>query len=153
MPARCSTRTPRDSPAAVCRIWSRRRPRAGNPDAAVATLARLTARASASGTLWALGVLARSRALLADDDHAEPLYREAVRHLGAASVVTELARAHMLHGEWLRRRKRRTEARVALRTAHRLFVGMGAGAFAERARAELAATGERGPQAHRGGQP
>ncbi|MFC7647304.1 AAA family ATPase [Streptosporangium lutulentum] len=78
--------------------------RAGDRAAASAALARLSERATASGTSWALGMLARSRALMADDDHAEVLYGESVEHLGRTLVATELARAHLLYGEWLRRR-------------------------------------------------
>ncbi|MET7419811.1 AAA family ATPase [Dactylosporangium sp. NPDC005555] len=117
--------------------------RAGDPGTAQAALARLSERATASGTPWALGVLARSRALLAADTEAEALYHQAAGHLTGTTLATELARTHLLHGEWLRRRKRRTEARAALRTAHDAFVAMGAGAFADRARTELSATGQR----------
>jgi DNA-binding CsgD family transcriptional regulator len=117
--------------------------RSGDRAAAAAALDRLTERATASGTDWALGVLARSRALLADDDRADDLYRRAAAHLGRTTVATELARTHLLHGEWLRRRQRQGDARVELRTAHDRFATMGAVAFAERARAELLATGER----------
>ncbi|MDP9848600.1 ATP-binding protein [Streptosporangium lutulentum] len=117
--------------------------RAGDRAAASAALARLSERATASGTSWALGMLARSRALMADDDHAEVLYGESVEHLGRTLVATELARAHLLYGEWLRRRGRRSDARDRLRIAYDMFAAMGASAFAERARVELLATGER----------
>ncbi|WP_204358487.1 AAA family ATPase [Streptosporangium sp. 'caverna'] len=117
--------------------------RAGDRAAASAALARLSERAWASGTSWALGMLARSRALMADDDHVEALYDESVEHLGRTTVATELARSHLLYGEWLRRRGRRSDARDRLRIAHDLFATMGATAFAERARTELLATGER----------
>lgn len=117
--------------------------RAGDHPTARTALARLSERATASGTPWALGVLARSRALLAADTDADALYRESAGHLAATGLATELARTHLLHGEWLRRRLRRTEARVQLRLAHDAFTDMGAAAFAERARVELLATGQR----------
>ena len=94
----------------------------------------------------ALGLLARSRALLAADDNAEPLYQEAIEHLKACRSAPQLARAHLVYGEWLRRQRRRRDARDQLRTAHEMFTAMGAEAFAERARAELLATGERARQ-------
>ncbi|MGI5242104.1 helix-turn-helix transcriptional regulator [Dactylosporangium sp. CA-139066] len=116
--------------------------RAGDRPSARAALDRLAERASASGTPWALGVLARSRALLSEEDGADALYREAAEHLAGSRMVTELARTHLLYGEWLRRRKRRTEARGQLRLAHDAFTDMGAAAFAERARVELLASGQ-----------
>ncbi|MFC4031575.1 AAA family ATPase [Streptomyces polygonati] len=116
--------------------------RAGDHAAASAALRRVEERAPLSGTPWALGVLARCRALTADDDRAGDLYEEAAEHLGKTRIVTELARTHLLHGEWLRRRRRRSDARVPLRAAYGMFTDMGAVAFAERARLELLATGE-----------
>jgi len=103
----------------------------------------LAANTSASGTEWALGILARSRALLAEGRSADDLYREAVDRLGRSRVTIELARAHLVHGEWLRRERRRIEARDQLKTAYELFSAMGAGHFAQRARRELLATGGR----------
>jgi len=107
-----------------------------------APLERLAERSLASGTALALGLLARSRALLADDRSAENHHNEAIEHLDRSSSDPELARAHLLYGEWLRRQRRRRDARDQLRTAHDMFDSMGAEAFAERARVELLATGE-----------
>jgi hypothetical protein len=117
--------------------------RAGDLDLATTALARLHERARASATPWALGLLARAQALLTDGDEAERCYRESVEHLGATAVQTDLARAHLLYGEWLRRRGRRTDARSEQRRAHEMFAVMGADGFAERAARELGATGER----------
>jgi DNA-binding CsgD family transcriptional regulator len=113
--------------------------RGGRPDEAVAALGRLSERTRASGTEWALGVEARCRALLSDD---EALYRESVERLARSRAVFELARSRLLYGEWLRRENRRIHAREQLRGAHEMFSRMGAGAFAERAQRELSATGE-----------
>ena len=109
---------------------------------ATAALTRLTARAAASGTELALGLLARSRALVAPDGDAERLYNESIEHLERCQAAGELARAHLLYGEWLRARRRRRDAREQLRTAHGMFDAMGAEAFAERARVGLLASGE-----------
>ncbi|WP_042394937.1 helix-turn-helix transcriptional regulator, partial [Streptacidiphilus carbonis] len=117
--------------------------RSGDHGTAKKALARLEQRATACGTPWALGLLARCRALMADDDRAEELYQESVTLLGRTGVTTDLARTQLLFGEWLRRRRRRGDARTQLRTAYDLFTGMGAASFAERARKELLATGER----------
>jgi len=117
--------------------------RGGDDHAAKAALTRMEERAQASGTAWALGLLARCRALMADDEQAEGLYRESADLLARTTIVTELARTHLLYGEWLRRRRRRADARAELRTAYEMFTSMGAAAFAERARVELLATGER----------
>ncbi len=115
--------------------------RGGDRAAAEAALDRFAEHAGATGTPWALGLLARSRALLADGMDAEGLYGEAVDRLAATRVATDLARTHLLYGEWLRRRKRRTDARRELGRAHEMFTAMGAAGFAERARAELVAAG------------
>ena len=120
--------------------------RCGQTGLAEAALGRLAERAVASGTPLALGLLARSRALLASDTDAEPPYEEAVRHLEQCRSIPQLARAHLVYGEWMRRQRRRRDARERLRTAHDMFTAMGAGAFAERARVELLATGERARQ-------
>ena len=103
----------------------------------------IAARTGASRTGWALGIEARSRALISDPNVAEPLYLEAIDRLGRTLVRTELARTHLLYGEWLRRRGRRVDAREQLRAAHDLLTMIGAHAFAERARRELVATGEK----------
>ena len=109
------------------------------PDEAVVALDRLTERTRACGTEWALGVEARCRALLSDD---ESCYRESVERLGRSRAAVELARSRLVYGEWLRRENRRVDAREQLRAAHEMFGRMGAAAFAERARRELLATGE-----------
>jgi DNA-binding CsgD family transcriptional regulator len=105
-------------------------------------LGQLSQTTAASGTDWALGVEARCRALLSDGEAAERLYGEAIERLERTRVRVELARAHLLYGEWLRRERRRLDAREQLRTAHTLFTQFGMEAFAERARVELEATGE-----------
>jgi DNA-binding CsgD family transcriptional regulator len=117
--------------------------RSGAPGQAASALARLTEDTAVAGTDWGLGIAARSRALLTDGDAAEAMYREAIERLGRTRLVPELARAHLLYGEWLRRERRRLDAREELRTAHELFRDLGVEAFAERARLELQATGER----------
>ena len=116
--------------------------RGGQPERAAAAMGRLTELTLPSGTAWGLGVAARSRALLSEGDEAERLYREAVGHLSSAPARTELARAHLIYGEWLRRQRRRREAREHLRTARDMLEAMGMDAFAERAGRELRATGE-----------
>lgn len=117
--------------------------RLGQPAVATDALKQLSERARATGTPWALGLEARSRALTTAGGHADELYREAIGHLGRSRAAVELARTHLVYGEWLRRERRRLDAREQLRTAHELFADMGAEAFAERARRELLATGER----------
>jgi DNA-binding CsgD family transcriptional regulator len=116
--------------------------RSGRSDIAADALRQLAVATSASGTDWALGVEARSRALLTEGEAAERLYREAIERLGRTRVRTELARAHLLYGEWLRRERRRGDARDQLRIANHMLEAMGMEAFAERARRELKATGE-----------
>ncbi|HEY3716740.1 MAG TPA: AAA family ATPase [Jatrophihabitantaceae bacterium] len=102
----------------------------------------LSERTRVTPTEWALGIEDRVRALQSEGDVAEGLYRESIARLGRTPVRVELARAHLLYGEWLRRERRRVDAREQLRTAHDLFASMGAEAYAERARRELLATGE-----------
>src|SRR4051812_34477502 len=116
--------------------------RSGKAELAVAALGRLSQATAAGGTDWALGVEARSRALVTEGVAAEPLYRRAIEALGRTRVRVELARAHLVYGEWLRRERRRLDAREQLRHAHELFTEFGMEAFAERARVELEATGE-----------
>jgi DNA-binding CsgD family transcriptional regulator len=117
--------------------------RGGKPELAATALERLSAITRASGTDWALGIEARSRALLSEGDAADALYRDAIERLGRTRVRVELGRTHLFYGEWLRRRRRRAEAREQLRIAHKMLAGMAIEAFAERAAAELLATGER----------
>ncbi|MFD6290913.1 AAA family ATPase [Streptomyces sp. NPDC060205] len=116
--------------------------RLGRHEEAERALAELTRITDAAGTDWALGVQARSRALLARGAEAEALYREAVERLERTLVHSELARAHLVYGEWLRRENRRADARHHLRTAHAMFGVFGAEAFTEHAVRELRATGE-----------
>jgi DNA-binding CsgD family transcriptional regulator len=116
--------------------------RSGRHDVAVATIDRLAHRAAINpGPLFA-GFVARSRALVADDASADGLHREAIALFESANAPCHLARARLVYGEWLRRQKRRSDAREQLREAHRSLVAMGAEGFGERARNELAATGE-----------
>jgi RNA polymerase sigma factor (sigma-70 family) len=117
--------------------------RVGAFELAADTLRRLAERSTASGTEWALGVTARSRALVTEGALAGDLYVEAIERLERTRVATDLARAHLLYGEWLRRQRRRQDARNELRLAHDMFTSFGMEAFAERARIELLAGGER----------
>ena len=116
--------------------------RCGQTDVANAAIDRLSERTGAAGTDWALGIEARSRALLSNGTWAERLYREAIDRLARTRVTLELARTHLLYGEWLRRDRRRIDARAQLRRARDMFTSMGAEAFAARAGRELLATGE-----------
>jgi DNA-binding CsgD family transcriptional regulator len=112
------------------------------PELAADAVGRLSEATAPSGTDWALGIEARSRALVSEGETAEALYHQAIERLARTRIRVELARAHLLYGEWLRRERRRLDAREQLRTAHRLFTQFGMEAFAERARIELEATGE-----------
>jgi DNA-binding CsgD family transcriptional regulator len=116
--------------------------RAGDAELARGALERLTEITQPCGTNVPLGIEARSRALLSDGAAAEQRYLEAIDRFGRTRLRPELARTHLLYGEWLRREGRRVDARKRLRTAHDMFVAIGMEAFAERARRELAATGE-----------
>ena len=116
--------------------------RTGMTDTTAGALRRLSEIAGATGSQWAMGVEARSRALVSDGEQAEGLYREAIDRLAPTRARVELGRAHLLYGEWLRRKRRRVDAREQLRTARQVFRAMGAEAFADRAERELLATGE-----------
>jgi DNA-binding CsgD family transcriptional regulator len=116
--------------------------RTGDTKVAADALGRLAERTQAGGTDFGLGLEARCRALLSDGAAAEDKYREAIDRLSRIRLRPELARAHLLYGEWLRREGRRLDAREQLRTAHDMLAGIGMEAFAERARRELIATGE-----------
>jgi DNA-binding CsgD family transcriptional regulator len=118
----------------------------GSGGEAETALGRLSVRTRASGTPWALGIEAGSRALLSKGPDAESLYRESVDRLTQTRGVLHVARAHLLYGEWLRRQNRRIDARAQLRSAHEVFSDVGAEGFAERARRELVATGETAPK-------
>jgi ATP/maltotriose-dependent transcriptional regulator MalT len=120
--------------------------RSGQPARAAEALDRLAETTRVAGTDWALGTETRLRALLSKTADDEDLYREAIGRLGRTGLRIELARARLLYGEWLRRQRRRGDARDQLRAAYEIFVSAGAGAFAERARIELRATGERAPK-------
>jgi hypothetical protein len=117
--------------------------RSGQNALAADALRRLSATTSIQGADWAAGLEARSRALLSQGHAAECCYTEAIQRLARTPLWPDLARAHLLYGEWLRREGRRVDARHQLHTAHDLFTAMGAEAFAERARRELLATGEK----------
>jgi DNA-binding CsgD family transcriptional regulator len=116
--------------------------RTGKAEQAADPLRQLTETTRASRSEWALGIEARSRALLSEGETADGLYREAIERLGATRAAAYLARTQLVYGEWLRRENRRVDAREQLRAAHDMFSRFGAGAFAERARRELLATGE-----------
>jgi ATP/maltotriose-dependent transcriptional regulator MalT len=116
--------------------------RTGMTDAAARAGERIEEITSACDTDWARGIRARSRALLSEGETAERLYRESIRRLSSTRLRVDLARAHLLYGEWLRRERRRGDAREQLRTAHGMLEAIGMAGFAERARRELRSTGE-----------
>jgi len=117
--------------------------RSGRPEEADDAVRRISEMARACGTDWVLGVEARTRALVADTAGADGLYRDAIARLERTRLRAEVARTHLLYGEWLRRERRRLDARLHLHTAYEMLTEIGMEAFAERARKELAATGER----------
>jgi DNA-binding CsgD family transcriptional regulator len=138
----------RDTPELFVSVWAdlellEAATRSHEPERARSALERIIAATSVASTDWAAGIAARSRALQSDGEEAERQYREAVTRLDRTRLRPELARTHLLFGEWLRRENRRVDAREQLRAAHDLFTSIGMAAFAERARAELLATGER----------
>jgi ATP/maltotriose-dependent transcriptional regulator MalT len=116
--------------------------RTGDEALVRAALQWLSERTRLAPSEWALGIEARVRALLSEGEAAERCYRESIDRLGRTRVLVQFARAHLLYGEWLRRQRRRLDARAQLRTAHDLLEAMGIEGFAERARRELDATGE-----------
>ena len=143
--AKRATSTPGDLFSAV---WSlpelvEAATRRGETQVAREALDRLAATTQGAGTDFALGVEARSRALISDGEAADALYRESIERLGRTLMRSDLARAHLVYGEWLRREGRRKDARTQLRAAHEQLAAMGMDGFAERARRELVATGER----------
>ncbi len=139
--ARQASEDPHDPPRALPELIEAAT-RCGVREQAADALERLSSTTQATGTDWGLGTDACSRALLSDGDAAERLYRESIERLGRTGVRLALARAHLLYGEWLRRERRRLDAREQLRHAHHSFTQFGMEAFAERARVELVATGE-----------
>jgi DNA-binding CsgD family transcriptional regulator len=116
--------------------------RAGEDDLAGTALTALIDATELCDTDWATGIAVRCRALVSDGTAARSLYVEAVERLGRTRLRPELARAHLLYGEWLRRRRQRVDARAQLRTAYEISSAIGMAGFAERARRELVATGE-----------
>ena len=145
-------RASEDSPAVRFASWAlvelvEAAVRSAVPERAADAVQRLSGIARACGTDWVLGAEARSRALVSDGAAAEDLYREAINRFGRTRLRVDLARAHLLYGEWLRRQRRRRDARDQLGRAYQIFDSAGAAAFAERARTELRATGGH-PQQH-----
>ena len=117
--------------------------RSSRPEVAAGALERVISATAPCNTDWSLGIQARCRALVSEGESAERLHREAIERLSSTRLRPELARAHLLYGEWLRRENRRVDARDQLRTAYEMLATIGMEAFAERARKELQATGEK----------
>ena len=137
-----------DTPELFVSVWAaiellEAATRGDEPDLARAAHARIAAATAVAPTDWALGIRARSSALLSEGETAERHYREGIDRLGRTGLRPELARTHLLYGEWLRRANRRVDARAQLRSAYDQLTSIGMGAFAERARRELMATGEK----------
>jgi len=135
-----------DTPELFVSVWAalellEAATRSDSPELARAALERIVAATDVAPSDWALGIQARSRALLSEGEAAERSYRGAIERLDRTRLRPELARAHLLYGEWLRRENRRVDAREQLRIAHDMLFGIGMEAFAERARIELVATG------------
>jgi DNA-binding CsgD family transcriptional regulator len=139
-------RASEDSPAMHFTSWAlvelvEAAVRSAVPERAAGALQRLSGIARACGTDWAVGAEARSRALVSDGEDAENLYREAIDRFGRTRLRVDLGRADLVYGEWLRRQRRRRDAREQLGRAYEIFDSIGAAAFAERARIELRAAG------------
>jgi DNA-binding NarL/FixJ family response regulator len=137
-----------DTPELFVSVWAASElieaaTRSDDAELARDALERVVAATDVADNDWALGIQARARALLSEGEPAERLYREAIERLGRTRLRPDLARAHLLYGEWLRRESRRVDARAQLRPALELLEAIGMEAFAERARGELLATGER----------
>ena len=137
-----------DTPELFVSVWAaiellEAATRSGQPEPARAAYERIAAAAAVAPTDWALGIQARSEALLSEGEAADRLYREGIDRLGRTRLRPELARTHLLYGEWLRRENRRIDARTQLRAAYDQLTSIGMEAFAERARRELMATGEK----------
>ncbi|HEX4009716.1 MAG TPA: hypothetical protein VHX62_06895 [Solirubrobacteraceae bacterium] len=127
--------------------------RTGDADLVQAAVDRVSERTGATPTAWSLGMEARIRAVASEGEAADDLYRSSIDHLGRTRLRAELARSHLLYGEWLRRESRRVDAREHLRTAHEMLTAMGIDGFAERARRELMATGDLHQARHHLAQP
>jgi DNA-binding CsgD family transcriptional regulator len=137
-----------DTPELFVAVWAASElleaaTRTGTSEAARRALERIVAATSVTSTDWAVGIRARSRALLSEGETAERLYRDGIERLARTRLRPELARGHLLYGEWLRREHRRVDARAELRAAHDQFTSIGMEALADRAHGELLATGER----------